>query len=191
MHRVAKKVSQKAVKIALDVAASEWYIGNGKYKLPKCGLCLSSDEMIEKWQCLTEKYPILSIEDPLGEEDYEGWKKITKALGKNIMLVGDDLFVTNTKRLQKGFEKAMGNAILIKPNQIGTLTETLDVIFKAKKHSYGTIISHRSGETDDTFIADIAVATNAGFIKAGAPCRMDRVAKYNRLLEIEKEIYRI
>ena len=146
--------------------------------------------MIEKWAALVEKYPIISIEDPLGEEDYEGWSKITKRLGDKVMLVGDDLFVTNSKRLQMGFDQKMGNAILVKPNQIGTLSETLDVIYKAKSKSYATIISHRSGETDDTSIADIAVGTNAGFIKTGAPCRMDRVAKYNRLLKIEEEIYR-
>lgn len=177
------------VKIALDIASSEWWVGSGKYKLPKAGTCYSSDELIEKWSSLIEKYPILSIEDPLGEEDYEGWAKITQALEKKVMLVGDDLFVTNIKRLQMGFDKLLGNSILIKPNQIGTLTETLDVIYNAKCHSYSTIISHRSGETDDTYIADIAVGVNAGFIKTGAPCRMDRVSKYNRLLKIEEELY--
>ncbi len=178
------------VKIALDVASSEWWIGHGKYKLPKSNETYTTNELIEKWEALVGKYPILSIEDPLGEEDYEGWTKITEVLGGRVMLVGDDLFVTNSKRLQMGFDKKMGNAILIKPNQIGTLTEALDVIFKAKNKGYGTIISHRSGETDDTSIADIAVGTNAGFIKTGAPCRMDRVAKYNRLLRIEEEIYK-
>ena len=191
--RAIKKAgySEEQVKIALDVAASEWYVGKSKYKLPKSGKQLSSDELIEKWKDLVSKFPIISIEDPLGEEDYDGWKKITEELGEKVMLVGDDLFVTNSKRLQMGFDENMANAILIKPNQIGTLTEVLEVILQAKQHSYSTIISHRSGETDDSFIADIAVATNAGFIKTGAPCRMDRVAKYNRLLEIEKEIYRI
>ncbi len=177
------------VKISLDVASSEWWTKNGKYTLPKANITYSTDELIDKWSNLIEKYPILSIEDPLGEEDYDGWTKITKQLGNKVILVGDDLFVTNKLRLQKGFSQKMGNAILIKPNQIGTLTETLDVIYEAKCHSYLTIISHRSGETDDTSIADIAVGTNAGFIKTGAPCRMDRVTKYNRLLKIEDELY--
>ena len=181
--------STEQVKLALDVASSEWWLGRGKYELPKAKECFTTDELIDKWEHLVEKYPIISIEDPLGEEDYEGWTKITKKLSHKVMLVGDDLFVTNEKRLKMGFEKRMGNAILIKPNQIGTLTETLDVIYQAKCHSYSTIISHRSGETDDTYIADIAVGTNAGFIKTGAPCRMERVAKYNRLLRIEEEIY--
>ena len=132
----------------------------------------------------------MAIEDPLGEQDYDGWSKITQKLRNKVMLVGDDLFVTNEKRLQLGLEKSMGNSILIKPNQIGTLSETLKVIFKAKNNGYTTIISHRAGETDDCSIADIAVGTNAGFIKTGAPCRMERVAKYNRLLKIEEEIYR-
>ena len=177
------------VKIALDIASSEWWVGKGKYKLPKAQKLYSTDELIDKWEILIEKYPILSIEDPLGEEDYDGWTKITKKLGSKVMLVGDDLFVTSSKRLQMGYSKKMGNAILIKPNQIGTLSETLDVIYKAKCHCYSTIISHRSGETDDTTIADIAVGTNAGFIKTGAPCRMERVSKYNRLLKIEDELY--
>ena len=179
------------VKIALDVASSEWWIGKGKYKLPKAKAEYSSDELIQKWSELINKYPIISIEDPLGEEDYDGWVRITNELGSKIMLVGDDLFVTNKKRLAMGLEKKMGNSILIKPNQIGTLTETLDVIYQAKSHAYSTIISHRSGETDDTYISDIAVGTNAGFIKTGAPCRMDRVSKYNRLLKIEEELYDI
>ncbi|MBO5312735.1 MAG: phosphopyruvate hydratase [Clostridia bacterium] len=178
------------VKIALDIASSEWWIGHGKYKLPKANKTYSSEELIEKWRRFTEKYPILSIEDPLGENDYDGWQRITQELGSRVMLVGDDLFVTNSKRLQMGFDKGMGNAILIKPNQIGSLSETLNVIFMAKSKGYNTIISHRSGETDDTYIADIAVGTNAGFIKTGAPCRMERVAKYNRLLKIEGEIYK-
>ena len=178
------------VKIALDIAASEWYDGHGKYKLPKSGKCYSSDELIEKWECLINKYPIISIEDPLGEEDYSGWTRITTKLKEKVMLVGDDLFVTNVERLKTGISDGMGNAVLVKPNQIGTLSEVLEVILEAKNHAYKTIISHRSGETDDSFIADLAVATNAGFIKTGAPCRMDRVAKYNRLLKIEEEIYR-
>ena len=178
------------VKIALDIASSEWWNGKGKYALPKAGAVYTTEELIDKWERLIKKYPILSIEDPLGEKDYEGWSKITQRLGDSVMLVGDDLFVTNEKRLQMGFEKKMGNSILIKPNQIGTLTETLKVIYKAQSKGYKTIISHRSGETDDCSIADIAVGTNAGFIKTGAPCRMERVAKYNRLLKIEEEIYR-
>ena len=178
------------VKIALDIASSEWWIGDNNYRLPKANKVFSTDELINKWCNLVEKYPILSIEDPLGEKDYEGWSKLTEKLGNRVMLVGDDLFVTNSKRLQMGFDMKMGNSILIKPNQIGTLSETLDVIFKAKSRGYNTIISHRSGETEDTYIADIAVGTNAGFIKTGAPCRMDRVTKYNRLLKIEEEIYK-
>lgn len=178
-----------SVKIALDVASSEWWNGTS-YDLPKSKKSYTTDELIEKWEILINKYPIISIEDPLGEKDYHGWQKITSQIGDRVMLVGDDLFVTNEKRLKKGIDTGMGNSILIKPNQIGTLTETLDVINLAKQKSYYTIISHRSGETNDTSIADIAVGTNAGFIKTGAPCRMERVAKYNRLLEIEDEIYR-
>lgn len=182
--------STDEVKIALDIASSEWWEGKNSYKLPKANMSFTTKELIDKWCCLAEKYPIISIEDPLGEEDYIGWTEITKILEDKVLLVGDDLFVTNSKRLQMGFEKKMGNAILIKPNQIGTLSETLDVIYKAQNKGYRTIISHRSGETDDVSIADIAVGTNAGFIKTGAPCRMDRVCKYNRLLKIEEEIYR-
>lgn len=178
-----------SIKIALDIASSEWWIGKGKYTLPKNGTTYSSEELIDKWEALIEKYPIFSIEDPLGEKDYDGWRKITERLGNKVLLVGDDLFVTNTDRLHKGISEKMGNSILIKPNQIGTLSQSLEVIRLAKKHTYATIISHRSGETDDTYIADIAVATNAGFIKTGAPCRMDRVSKYNRLLKIEEELY--
>ncbi len=181
----------KQVKISLDVASSEWWVGKGKYSLPKTKKEYTTAELIEKWVDLVQKYPILSIEDPLGEEDYEGWARLTEILKDRVLLVGDDLFVTNKERLQMGITNHFGNAILIKPNQIGTLSETLDVIYEAKSNGYTTIISHRSGETDDTTIADIAVATNAGFIKTGAPCRMDRVAKYNRLLKIEEEIYGI
>lgn len=176
------------VKIALDIASSEWWTEENNYLLPKGKLKYSSSELIKKWGDLISKYPIISIEDPLGEEDYGGWSEITNTLGSKVMLVGDDLFVTNTKRLEKGFEMNMGNSILIKPNQIGSLSKTLEVIKLAKEHSFKTIISHRSGETDDTSIADIAVGINAGFIKTGAPCRMDRNAKYNRLLKIEDEI---
>ena len=145
-------------------------------------------EMIEYIVELTQKYPIISIEDGLAEEDWEAWEELTQKLGNKIQLVGDDLFVTNIKRLQRGIKEHVANAILIKPNQIGTLTETLETIQEAKENSYKTIISHRSGETEDTTIADLAVAINAGQIKTGAPCRTDRVAKYNRLLNIENQL---
>jgi len=180
--------------IALDVAATEMYeeakkIGQkGKYYFWKTKEIKTSDEMIELMKELTEKYPIISIEDGLAEEDWKGWKKLTKELGDKIQIVGDDLFVTNLKRLSKGIEEKAANSILIKLNQIGTLTETLDTIKLANKNGYRTIISHRSGETEDTFIADLAVAVNAGQIKTGAPARSDRVAKYNRLLNIEEEM---
>lgn len=175
------------IKIALDVASSEWY-KDGKYTMPKRAVQKTADELIEYYNQLTEKYPIISIEDGVAEEDWEGWKKLTTALGNKLQLVGDDLFVTNMKRLKKGIENRCGNAILIKPNQIGTLTETFDVIELARKSGYNAVISHRSGETEDTTIADIAVAVNAGQIKTGAPCRTDRVAKYNRLLLIENDL---
>ncbi len=174
------------IKIALDIASSEWY-ENGKYTLPKRKKTLTADELIVYYEVLCEKYPIISIEDGVAEEDWEAWKILTAKLGKSLQLVGDDLFVTNTSRLRTGIERKCANAILIKPNQIGTLTETLDVINLAHENGYKTIISHRSEETEDTTIADIAVAVNSGQIKTGAPCRSDRVAKYNRLLIIEKE----
>ena len=173
------------VKLALDAAGSEWVKGD-RYRLPKRGKEFSTEDMIEYWENLVNKYPILSIEDPLGEEDWQGWAALTQRLGSRVQLVGDDLFVTNVERLRQGIDEGAGNAILIKPNQIGTLTETLDCIELAKRNGYKTIISHRSGETEDTFIADLAVATNAGQIKTGAPCRTERVAKYNRLLRIEE-----
>ena len=175
------------IKIALDAASSEWY-SDGKYILPKRGDSLSSDELINYFDKLCSDYPIISLEDPLSEHDWDGWQNITSKIGSKVQLVGDDLFVTNTKRLKKGIELGAGNAILIKINQIGTLTETLDAIDTAHKAGYRTIISHRSGETEDTTIADIAVAVNSGQIKTGAPCRTDRVAKYNRLLRIESAI---
>lgn len=171
------------VGIALDVASSEWF-ENGKYTLPKRGVTKDYSELIAYYSELSEKYPIISIEDGLAEDDFDGWREMTRALGGRMMLVGDDLFVTNEKRLGMGISKGAGNAILIKPNQIGTLTETLRVIELARQNGYKYIISHRSGDTDDTAIADIAVATCAEFIKSGAPCRAERVAKYNRLLEI-------
>ena len=184
------KYDTGSVKIALDIASSEWYTKDGHYTLPKSKQSYTSEELIDKWSDFVSKYPIISIEDPLAETDYAGWSKITDKLGNKVMLVGDDLFVTNESRLKRGISEKMGNSILIKPNQIGTLSETLNVILLAKQHGFSTIISHRSGETDDVSIADIAVATNAGFIKTGAPCRMDRVCKYNRLLKIEEEIYK-
>ena len=182
------------VVLALDVASTEMYdeakkIGKeGCYYFWKTDELKTVDEMIEFLTSLTEKYPIVSIEDGLAEEDWDGWKKLTEKLGKKIQLVGDDLFVTNIKRLQKGLDLGVANSILIKLNQIGTLTETLDAIELAKKNGYTAIVSHRSGETEDTTLADVAVATNAGQIKTGAPCRTDRVAKYNRLLNIENEL---
>lgn len=175
------------IKIALDVASSEWY-SEGDYLLPKRNKKMTAEELISYYGDLISKYPIISIEDGSAEEDWEGWQKLTDALGDKIQLVGDDLFVTNTSRLRKGIELSAGNSILVKLNQIGTLTETLDVIELAKKHGYTAVISHRSGETEDTSIADLAVAVNAGQIKTGAPCRSDRVAKYNRLLTIERDL---
>ena len=174
-------------KLALDVASSEIY-KDGKYHLEGEGKVLSASEMVDFYEYLVDKYPIVSIEDGLAEEDWDGWKKLTDRLGEKVQLVGDDLFVTNIKRLQKGLDMGVTNSILIKLNQIGTLTETLDAIELAKKNGYTAVVSHRSGETEDTTLADVAVATNAGQIKTGAPCRTDRVAKYNRLLNIENEL---
>ena len=177
------------VGIALDAAASEWYREEGSYVMPKRGTPYHRDALIDYWVTLCDKYPmIISIEDGLDQRDTEGWQKLTALLGKRIMLVGDDFFVTNTKRLLRGIKQNAANAILIKPNQIGTLSETLDVIHLAKEAGYRFILSHRSGETEDTTIADIAVAMNAPFIKTGAPCRSERVAKYNRLLRIESAL---
>lgn len=180
----------KDIYFAIDVAASEWKSekGKGMYFLPKSQKEYNSDELIEMYQHLVEKYPIISIEDPLDEEDWDGWKKMTEILGKKLQLVGDDLFVTNTSRLQKGIALECGNSVLIKVNQIGTLTETMDTISMAHRAGYTTIASHRSGETEDTTIADLAVALNTGQIKTGAPCRSERVAKYNQLLRIEEEL---
>ena len=184
---------EKDIVLALDIASTEMYdeaqkIGKEGYYFWKTKKLLTKEEMIEYIENLCNKYPIVSIEDGLAEEDWESWKILTEKLGNKVQLVGDDLFVTNLKRLRRGIEKNVANAILIKPNQIGTLTETLDTIRLAKKNNYRTIISHRSGETEDTTIADIATAVNAGQIKTGAPCRTDRVAKYNRLLYIENEL---
>ena len=175
--------------IAIDAASSEWYEEEqGVYRLPKAGKVLSKKQMVQMWKRLAEKYPIISLEDGMAETDWEGWKMLTKALGSKMQLVGDDLFVTNTQRLKQGIELGIGNSILIKVNQIGTLTETLDAIAMANRAGYTAIISHRSGETEDTTIADLAVALNAGQIKSGAPSRSDRVAKYNQLLRIEEEL---
>ncbi len=179
--------------LALDVAATEMYdeakkIGKDGYYFWKTDEFKTKDQMIDFIVGLAEKYPIISIEDGLAEEDWESWKKLTERIGDKIQLVGDDLFVTNIKRLQKGIDNKTANSILIKLNQIGTLTETLDAIELAKRNGYTAVVSHRSGETEDTTLADVAVATNAGQIKTGAPCRTDRVAKYNRLLNIEAEL---
>ncbi len=173
-------------KLAIDAATSEWVEPDGTYKLPKAGIVRRSAEMIDYWETLCDKYPIVSIEDGLGEEDWDGWRAMTERLGDKIRLVGDDLFVTNTKRLKRGIDSKVGNSILVKVNQIGTLTEALDAVEMAKRAGYTAIISHRSGETEDTTIADIAVALNAGAIKTGAPSRTERVCKYNRLLRIEE-----
>lgn len=176
--------------IALDVASSEWY-KNRAYVLPKRGTTITAERLIAYYEMLCDRYPIISIEDGLAEDDFSGWKELTATLGHKCMLVGDDLFVTNEERLKLGISKKIANAILIKPNQIGSLSETLDVIKQAKENEYKYIISHRSGETQDTFISDVAVATGAQFIKAGAPCRGERVAKYNRLLQIYERINNI
>lgn len=176
-----------SIKLALDVASSEWY-KDGKYTLPKRDKTMTAEQLIEYYSELISKYPIISIEDGLSENDWDGWQALTQKLGDKIQLVGDDLFVTNPQRLKMGFDKNVGNAVLVKPNQIGTLSETLEVIRMAQANGYAAVISHRSGESEDTTIADIAVATNAGQIKTGAPCRTDRVAKYNRLLMIEMEL---
>ncbi len=175
--------------IAMDAAASEWKTGTiGKYKLPKAGTEFTSAELVEHWKKLVEKYPIISIEDGLDEEDWEGWKLLTKELGGKVQLVGDDLFVTNTERLKKGIDSDCANSILIKLNQIGSVSETLEAIKMAHKAGYTSISSHRSGETEDTTIADLAVALNTCQIKTGAPSRSERVAKYNQLLRIEEEL---
>ena len=175
--------------IAIDAASSEWYDEEqGLYRLPKSGKVLSRTQMVALWRRLAEKYPIISLEDGMAETDWEGWEMLTKALGKKLQLVGDDLFVTNTQQLAHGIALGIANSILIKVNQIGTLTETLDAIAMANRAGYTAIISHRSGETEDTTIADLAVALNAGQLKSGAPSRSDRVAKYNRLLRIEEEL---
>ena len=186
-------VPKKDIVLALDIASTEMYEaakkeGKDGYYFWKTNILKSKEEMIEYIENLCEKYPIVSVEDGLAEEDWESWKILTQKIGNKVQLVGDDLFVTNPKRLQRGINNNIANCILIKPNQIGTLTETLDAIELAKKNGYTAVVSHRSGETEDTTLADVAVATNAGQIKTGAPCRTDRVAKYNRLLNIEAEL---
>ena len=176
--------------IALDAASSEWKTDTvGKYYLPKSKKTYTSDQLIQYWKNLVSTYPIFSLEDPLDEEDWLGWQKITKELGHKIQLIGDDLFVTNIERLKKGIELKAGNGILIKLNQIGSLTETIAAVKLAQLHGFKAIISHRSGETEDTFISDLAIALNVGQIKTGAPCRTERVAKYNQLLRIEEELF--
>lgn len=174
--------------IALDAASSEWLGSEGEYKLPKSEIVRTKSEMVDFFEDLCNKYPIISIEDPVAEDDWEAWEMITKRLGNKVQLVGDDLFVTNTDRLSKGIERKVANSILIKVNQIGTLTEALQAIELAYKNGYTAVLSHRSGESEDTTIADIAVAVNCGQIKAGAPCRSERVCKYNRLLKIEEDL---
>ena len=192
--KVAGYTPGEDIKLAMDIAATEMYdeakkIGKeGNYYFWKTEELKTPEEMIAWQEKLVETYPIVSIEDGLSEEDWSNWKKYTERLGSKIQIVGDDLFVTNSKRLQKGIDSNTANSILIKLNQIGTLTETLDTIELAKKNGYTAVVSHRSGETEDTTLADVAVATNAGQIKTGAPCRTDRVAKYNRLLNIENDL---
>lgn len=178
----------KDFRIAIDAASSEWIQSDGSYVFPKKGIKKTKTEMVDFWKGLCEKYPIISIEDGVAEDDWEAWKMLTDALGSKIQLVGDDLFVTNVTRLSRGIEQGVGNSILIKVNQIGSLTETIDAVEMAKRAGYTAVISHRSGETEDSTIADIAVALNAGQIKTGAPSRTDRVAKYNQLLRIEEEL---
>ena len=176
--------------IAMDAASSEWKSekGKGYYRQPKSGRDFTTDELIDHWESLVDKYPIISIEDALDEEDWDGWKRLTERLGKKVQLVGDDLFVTNTERLSKGIENGCGNSILIKLNQIGTISETLEAIKMAHRAGYTAVTSHRSGETEDTTSADLAVALNTSQIKTGAPSRSERVAKYNQLLRIEEEL---
>ena len=175
--------------LAMDAASSEWKgARKGEYVLPKAGTHFTSEELIAHWKKLVDRYPIISIEDALDEEDWEGWQLLTRELGDKVQLVGDDLFVTNTERLKKGIDLGCGNAILIKLNQIGSVSETLEAIKMAHKAGYTAISSHRSGETEDTTIADLAVALNTCQIKTGAPSRTERVAKYNQLLRIEEEL---
>ncbi len=177
------------VKIALDAASGEWFDArDGLYRMPKRGITYDRSELCAYWQALVKRFPICSLEDGLDQRDFDGWAQLTQLIGSNVMLVGDDLFVTNVKRLEEGIKKGAANAVLVKPNQIGTLSETLSLINSAREAGYSYILSHRSGETEDTTLADIAVGTGAPFIKTGAPCRGERVAKYNRLSAIEIEL---
>ncbi len=176
------------VALALDIAASEFAEDNGRYRLRRENVVLNSDEMVGRYEALVERYPIVSIEDGLGEDDWAGWALLTKRLGSRVQLVGDDLFVTNPAIIQQGIQKSIANAVLVKVNQVGTLTETMQAIELSKRAAYGTVISHRSGETEDTFVADLAVAVNAGQIKTGSLARSERTAKYNQLLRIEEEL---
>src|SRR5947199_374889 len=176
------------IALALDVAASEFAQDNGRYRLRREGVTLDSDELISRYEAIVDRYPVVSIEDGLGEDDWAGWAMLTRRLGGRVQLVGDDLFVTNPAVIQQGIQKGLANAVLVKVNQVGTLTETLDAIELAKRAGYGTVISHRSGETEDTFVADLAVAVNAGQIKTGSVARSERTAKYNQLLRIEEEL---
>ncbi len=177
-----------SVKLALDAAASEWVSEKGKYLTPKRKQEFNSEQLADRLEKLCRNYPIISIEDGVAEDDIEGWRQLTQKLGKTVQLVGDDLFVTNANRIKEGIDKGCANSVLIKPNQIGSLSETFAAITSAQSGGYSVIISHRSGETEDSFIADLAVAVNAGQIKAGAPCRGERTAKYNRLIEIEHQL---
>jgi enolase len=176
------------VALALDVAASEFAEDSGRYRLRRENIVLDSEELVTRYEALVDRYPIVSIEDPLGEDDWSGWGLLTKRLGGKVQLVGDDLFVTNPAIIQQGIQKSIANAVLVKVNQVGTLTETMQAIELAKRAAYGTVISHRSGETEDTFVADLAVAVNAGQIKTGSVARSERTAKYNQLLRIEEEL---
>ena len=176
------------IALALDVAASEFAQDHGRYRLRREGVTLDAEELISRYEAIVERYPIVSIEDGLGEDDWAGWALLTRRLGGRVQLVGDDLFVTNPAVIQQGIQKGLANAVLVKVNQVGTLTETLDAVELAKRAGYGTVISHRSGETEDTFVADLAVAVNAGQIKTGSVARSERTAKYNQLLRIEEEL---
>jgi len=176
------------VALALDVAASEFAEDGGRYRLRRENVVLNSEEMVARYESLLGRYPIVSIEDGLGEDDWAGWALLTRRLGSRVQLVGDDLFVTNPAIIQQSIEKSIANAVLVKVNQVGTLTETMQAIELAKRAAYGTVISHRSGETEDTFVADLAVAVNAGQIKTGSLARSERTAKYNQLLRIEEEL---
>ena len=176
-------------KIAIDGAVADWFNPEDEcYHLPKRGTVMTREQMVDMWEDFANKYPIVSIEDGMAEDDWQGWKMLMDRIGDRVQLVGDDLFVTNTKRIKKGIELGCANAVLIKLNQIGTLTETMDAISMARRHGYNAIVSHRSGETEDTFIADLTVATSSGQIKTGSLSRSERISKYNRLLKIEEEL---